>query len=79
MANELWPSLLEPAAHGRDELCAVSAQGVRVRFLDGRELLCGTSGLWNANLGYGNEAIALACAEATRNSRESEGYEPVSR
>ena len=68
MTGELWPALLEPASHGRDELCAVSAQGVRVRFLDGRELLCGTSGLWNANLGYGNEAIALACAEALRDA-----------
>ncbi|MFJ9901413.1 daptide-type RiPP biosynthesis aminotransferase [Streptomyces sp. NPDC101152] len=68
MAGELWPSLLEPAAHGRDDLCAVSARGVRVRFLDGRELLCGTSGLWNANLGYGNEAIAQACAEALRDA-----------
>ncbi|MCM3883388.1 daptide-type RiPP biosynthesis aminotransferase [Frankia sp. R82] len=64
MAGALWPALLEPAAHGMDELCAVSAEGVRVRFLDGRELLCGTSGLWNANLGYGNKAIALASSAA---------------
>ncbi|SFY53531.1 daptide-type RiPP biosynthesis aminotransferase [Streptomyces sp. F-1] len=66
MMTELWPSLLDTALHGDDELCAVSARGVRVRFLDGRELLCGTSGLWNANLGYGNEAIADACARALR-------------
>jgi adenosylmethionine-8-amino-7-oxononanoate aminotransferase len=64
MAGALWPALLEPAAHGTDALCAVSAEGVRVRFLDGRELLCGTSGLWNANLGYGNKAIALAASAA---------------
>lgn len=68
MANELWPSLLEPGLHGADELCAVSAEGVRIRFLDGRELLCGASGLWNANLGYGNEAIAAACADALRDA-----------
>ncbi|MFE1327308.1 daptide-type RiPP biosynthesis aminotransferase [Streptomyces sp. NPDC058735] len=62
--NALWPSLLTPDQHGRDDLCAVSAEGVRVRFADGRELLCGTSGLWNTNLGYGNQAIAEAAAEA---------------
>ncbi|WP_328749160.1 aminotransferase class III-fold pyridoxal phosphate-dependent enzyme [Streptomyces sp. NBC_00285] len=66
MSTELWPSLLEPRLHGADDLCAVSADGVRIRFLDGRELLCGTSGLWNANLGFGNEAIAEACAAALR-------------
>lgn len=64
--NALWPSLLTPDQHGRDDLCAVSAEGVRVRFADGRELLCGTSGLWNTNLGYGNQAIAEAAAEALR-------------
>ncbi|CAL9549298.1 Acetylornithine_succinyldiaminopimelate aminotransferase [Streptomyces sp. enrichment culture] len=66
MPTELWPSLLESRLHGADELCAVSAKGVRIRFQDGRELLCGASGLWNANLGYGNEAIARACADALR-------------
>lgn len=64
--NALWPSLLPPDQHGRDELCAVSADGVRVKFADGRELLCGTSGLWNTNLGYGNRAIADAAAKALR-------------
>nr|WP_223183138.1 MULTISPECIES: daptide-type RiPP biosynthesis aminotransferase [unclassified Streptomyces] len=52
--------------HGRDDLCAVSADGVRIRFADGRELLCGSSGLWNANLGFGNRAVADAAAEALR-------------
>lgn len=62
----LWPALLPPDQQGRDEICAVSAEGVRVRFADGRELLCGASGLWNTNLGYGNAAIAQAAAEALR-------------
>ncbi|MGW6545003.1 daptide-type RiPP biosynthesis aminotransferase [Streptomyces massasporeus] len=62
----LWPSLLPPAQQGGNELCAVSAQGVRVRFADGRELLCGSSGLWNTNIGYGNRAIADAAGEALR-------------
>lgn len=65
-ARALWPSMLAPELHGDDGLCAVSAQGVRIRFADGRELLCGSSGLWNTNLGYGNRAIAEAAAEALR-------------
>jgi adenosylmethionine-8-amino-7-oxononanoate aminotransferase len=64
----LWPALLETAQQGDDRLCAVSASGVRVRFADGRELLCGTSGLWNTNLGYGNRAIAEAAAAALRDA-----------
>lgn len=64
----LWPALLAPAAQGRDELCAVAADGVRVRFADGRELLCGTSGLWNVNLGYGNPVVAEAIAAAARDA-----------
>jgi adenosylmethionine-8-amino-7-oxononanoate aminotransferase len=66
MTRELWPYLLPTEEHGRDDLCAVSASGHRVRFLDGRELLCGTSGLWNASLGYGNPVIADAIATAAR-------------
>ncbi|GAA2226914.1 aspartate aminotransferase family protein [Kitasatospora cystarginea] len=68
MSGVLWPALLAPSMHGRDDLCAVSAQGVRVRFADGRELLCGSSGLWNTALGYGNEAIADAIARAARDA-----------
>ncbi|MFD6230002.1 daptide-type RiPP biosynthesis aminotransferase [Streptomyces sp. NPDC060232] len=64
----LWPSLLPPAQQGDDTLCAVSAEGVRVRFADGRELLCGTSGLWNTNIGYGNRVIAEAVAAALRDA-----------
>ncbi|MFF7812415.1 daptide-type RiPP biosynthesis aminotransferase [Streptomyces sp. NPDC007945] len=64
----LWPSLLAPEQQGDDALCAVSAEGVRVRFADGRELLCATSGLWNTNLGYGNRAIADAVAAAVRDA-----------
>ncbi|MBT2392592.1 aspartate aminotransferase family protein [Streptomyces sp. ISL-1] len=64
----LWPSLLGEAQQGTDELCAVSAQGVRVRYADGRELLCGSSGLWNTNIGYGNRTIADAGAEALRDA-----------
>lgn len=66
--GHLWPLMLPPDRQGLDELCAVSAQGVRVKFADGRELLCGTSGLWNTNLGYGNPVIAQAAADALRDA-----------
>lgn len=64
MSTSLWPSFLPPSAHGDDSRCLVSARGVRLRFADGSTALCGTSGLWNANLGYGNRAIAEAVAGA---------------
>ena len=66
--NALWP-LMSPLAKRRKlgEI-AVSSQGVRVRFADGRELLCGSSGLWNCNLGYGNTAIAEAVGEALKSA-----------
>ncbi|MCJ0871791.1 daptide-type RiPP biosynthesis aminotransferase [Streptomyces sp. AP-93] len=60
----LWTSLLPPSAHGDDAICAVSAEGMYVRFADGSELLDGDSGLWNANLGHGNRHIAEACHQA---------------
>jgi adenosylmethionine-8-amino-7-oxononanoate aminotransferase len=62
----LWPLLTPFHKHGKDSFNAVSAEGVRVRFADGTEKLCGTSGLWNANLGYGNLAIAEAASRALR-------------
>lgn len=64
----LWPAMMPYSAQGRKELCLEAAYGTRVRFADGRELLCGTSGLWNVNLGYGNEAIAEATARAMRDA-----------
>ncbi|MFB6815391.1 daptide-type RiPP biosynthesis aminotransferase [Streptomyces sp. NPDC056347] len=60
----LWSPMIPPDLQGADELCAVSARGVRIRYADGHELLCGTSGLWNANLGYGNAVITQAAADA---------------
>ncbi|MFC4556173.1 daptide-type RiPP biosynthesis aminotransferase [Georgenia faecalis] len=62
--SALWPALVAPADHGRSDLCATGARGVRVRYDDGTERLCGTSGLWNTPLGYGNEAITQAAAAA---------------
>lgn len=64
MTGALWPAFLPPSAHGDDSRCLVSAKGVRLRFADGTTALCGTSGLWNTNLGYGNPAVARAVARA---------------
>lgn len=62
----LWPGLSPPDRLGRADLCAVSAHGTRITYADGVERLCGTSGLWNVPLGYGNEAIAEAVGDALR-------------
>lgn len=62
--SALWPALLPPSQHGDDHRCLSSASGVRLQFSDGTSALCGTSGLWNANLGYGNEIVAKAVSEA---------------
>ncbi|MEU3947401.1 daptide-type RiPP biosynthesis aminotransferase [Streptomyces sp. NPDC029526] len=65
--HALWPYLIAPSTHGNDSQCAVSARGHRIKFADGSEVLDADSGLWNVNLGYGNEAIAAAVAEAAAN------------
>jgi adenosylmethionine-8-amino-7-oxononanoate aminotransferase len=79
LPGPLWPLMLPSRDQGRDATCAVSATGVRVTFADGRELLCGSSGLWNVNLGYGNRAVAAAAAEALRDASYLSvwGYENV--
>ena len=41
-----------------------SAVGTEVTFVDGSTAICGISGLWNASLGYGNQAVADAIHEA---------------
>ena len=67
-AESLWASMLPFSLQGDDGLCSVGASGVRVRFADGTERLDGASGLWNVNLGYGNEAIARAVGDALRSA-----------
>src|SRR6478609_200277 len=68
MTGALWPSLLTPSQFGRPELTAVAARGTRLSFADGSTKLCGTSGLWNTNLGYGNDAITDAITAALRDA-----------
>lgn len=64
--SALWPMLLAPRDHDREDLRLTSASGVRVHLADGRELIDGASGLWNVNLGYGNAAVGDAVARAMR-------------
>ncbi|MBE2997230.1 aspartate aminotransferase family protein [Nocardiopsis sp. HNM0947] len=60
----MWELLGRPSGFGAPERTATHAQGTRVLFADGHWRLCATSGLWNANLGYGNRRIADAVGKA---------------
>ncbi|WP_269858700.1 daptide-type RiPP biosynthesis aminotransferase [Streptomyces sp. RPT161] len=62
----LWELLSPPSAFGRPERRTTGARGAYLRYADGSELFDATSGLWNVNLGYGNEAIADAVHTALR-------------
>ncbi|MET3904387.1 daptide-type RiPP biosynthesis aminotransferase [Paenarthrobacter sp. 4246] len=62
----LWVPLVSQHDFAGESHTAVSANGVHVTFNDGRQRLCAKSGLWNTNLGYGNENIAEAVAQELR-------------
>ncbi|MEU8514461.1 daptide-type RiPP biosynthesis aminotransferase [Kitasatospora sp. NPDC048722] len=64
----LWEFLLPPSEFGRVDRRATGARGTRLRFADGTEVLDATSGLWNVNLGYGNDAIGDAIAATGRDA-----------
>jgi len=57
-----------PSRFGDSSRRATRAEGTTVHFADGRSALCGTSGLWNVNLGYGNRAVADAVGAASRDA-----------
>ncbi|WP_194912064.1 daptide-type RiPP biosynthesis aminotransferase [Catenulispora rubra] len=59
-----WNLLLAPSEQGTPHRIVKSAHGHRLVFAEGGEVLDGTSGLWNVNLGYGNRVIAQAVADA---------------
>jgi adenosylmethionine-8-amino-7-oxononanoate aminotransferase len=61
-----WEFLVPFSAQHDLGTTAVSAKGTRVTMADGRRLLCGTSGLWNVNFGYGQPAVTEAIAAALR-------------
>ncbi|AJW77810.1 daptide-type RiPP biosynthesis aminotransferase [Clavibacter michiganensis] len=64
----VWTSLVRPSESPTSRSWATSASGTRVRFADGVDALCATSGLWNVPLGYGREEIADAVARALRDA-----------
>ncbi|WAH95607.1 daptide-type RiPP biosynthesis aminotransferase [Arthrobacter sp. MMS18-M83] len=71
----LWIPLIAQHDFPVATYTAVSARGVHVAFEDGRRRLCAKSGLWNANLGYGNPRIA----EAIATELEAASYLPLFR
>jgi adenosylmethionine-8-amino-7-oxononanoate aminotransferase len=82
MRNPVWELLTPPSRFGDPARTAISALGVRVRMADGRNLLCGTSGLWNVNFGYGRpevrDAVAAALHDASYLTLFRYGNEPAS-
>ncbi|WP_159705962.1 daptide-type RiPP biosynthesis aminotransferase [Arthrobacter sp. 18067] len=71
----LWVPLVTQHDFDVDSYTAVSAHGVHVTFADGKRRICAKSGLWNANLGYGNQHIA----EAIAHELETASYLPLFR
>ncbi|MFE7898307.1 daptide-type RiPP biosynthesis aminotransferase [Streptomyces sp. NPDC057424] len=66
--GSLWPMMMPLSDADDDTICVVGTSGHRVTLADGNEVLCGTSGLWNVNLGYNNEAISDRITEALRSA-----------
>jgi beta-alanine--pyruvate transaminase len=71
----LWVPLVTQHDFNQASYTAVNADGVHVTFEDGRQRLCAKSGLWNTNLGYGNQRIA----EAIANELHTASYLPLFR
>lgn len=64
--SPLWVPLVTQHSFDEASYTAVSADGVHVTFEDGRKRICAKSGLWNTNLGYGNQQIADSIANELR-------------
>jgi len=64
----LWVPLVTQQDFDDSSYTAISADGVHVTFRDGRRRLCAKSGLWNTNLGYGNQQIADSIATELHNA-----------
>ncbi|MHC6222373.1 daptide-type RiPP biosynthesis aminotransferase [Arthrobacter sp. MMS24-S77] len=71
----LWIPLIAQHDFPVESHTAVRAHGVHVDFEDGQRRLCAKSGLWNANLGYGNPRIT----EAIATELEAASYLPLFR
>ncbi|MDQ6785159.1 MAG: aminotransferase class III-fold pyridoxal phosphate-dependent enzyme [Actinomycetota bacterium] len=79
----VWEFLTRPSQFGQLDRSAVRASGVHLTMADGRTLLCGTSGLWNVNFGYGRpevrRAVATALDEASYLTLFRYGHLPATR
>lgn len=64
--TSVWSAMSAVDAPFGPDRVAVSARGHRIRYADGSERLCATSGLWNVPLGYGHEGVADAVSRALR-------------
>ncbi|SEJ40072.1 hypothetical protein SAMN04487917_105331 [Arthrobacter sp. yr096] len=62
----LWVPLVTQHDFTASSHTAIRANGVHVAFVDGQQRICAKSGLWNANLGFGNQHIADAVAAELR-------------
>ena len=62
-ARSLWHPMTAPSdSHANPPTIMTGAQGVRVRDLDGHEVVDGVGGLWNVNLGYSCQPVKDAIA-----------------
>lgn len=59
--HQLHP-LFHPSRH-KDPLVVDSAEGVWLHTADGRRVLDGMAGLWNVNIGYGNQELPQVAAD----------------
>ena len=62
--QQLHP-LYHPSAH-KNPMVVERAEGVWLYTTDGRKILDGMAGLWNVNVGYGNEELPAAAYEQMR-------------
>ncbi|MGB8814428.1 MAG: aminotransferase class III-fold pyridoxal phosphate-dependent enzyme [Paracoccaceae bacterium] len=62
-ARSLWHPMTHPAESLKNApTIIVSAEGVRIRDIDGHEVVDGVGGLWNVNLGFSCEPVKAAIA-----------------
>ena len=62
-ARSLWHPMTAPAdSHKAPPTIVTEAQGVRIRDIDGHEVVDAVGGLWNVNLGYSCQPVKDAIA-----------------
>ena len=67
-ARQFWQPMTHPAeAQANPPKIITGASGVRVKDIDGHEVVDAVGGLWNVNLGYSNDAVKQAIASQLDN------------